>query len=258
MPNIYALGHRLNTSKIPMRLGRNVHRHVLTLAAATLISCHANAATSLLQNGGFETGNLNGWTVDNQAGGSGNWFVTPGNTTALNSDTVSAPATGLFHAVTDQTHPGAHALRQAFTVPNDAGYVELSFRLFVDNYGSNSPTASLDYALGMPNQHARVDLLTATAGPFETGSASVIGNFYLGSDSAAAPNPYGFYRFNISSLVAAGGMYQIRFADVGNQGVMHTGVDDVRIVAEIPEPATIGFFVAGLGLLLGFAAHRRA
>lgn len=212
------------------------------------------SAASLLTNGSFENGNFTGWSVATQ--GNGNWFVGTGNHPPLNaSDTVAGAADGVFFAVTDQTRPGSYALTQTFTVPADTTFVELSFHMFVDNYGSRSITPTLNPDAGMPNQYARVDLLTAGASAFDTTLTSIVANFYLGSDAGNTSNPYGYYRFNISSLVTPGSTYQLRFASVANQGILHQGLDAVTIIAEIPEPGSSLLFAAGLGLLFGARRH---
>jgi hypothetical protein len=222
------------------------------LAACLLLGGTSAAhAASLLENGSFGT---DGWSIATE--GSGNWFLTSGTSTPLTSDLVAGPANGGFYAVTDATGPGARALTQAFTVPSNTGHVELSFKMFVDSYGGRSITPTLAYNSGLPNQYARVDLLKADASPFDT-TGGVIANFYMGSDAGNTSNPYSNYKFNITSLVSPGGSYQIRFADVANQGLMHQGVDAVRIVAEIPEPASYLFFAVGLGLLAGLRRQSR-
>lgn len=212
-------------------------------------------AASLLTNGGFETGDFSGWSVTTQ--GNGNWFVNTGNLSPLNTDPVAGVAAGVFYAVTDQTRPGAYSLTQTFTVPQTTAYVELSFQMFVDNYASRSITPTLSPDAGMPNQYARVDLLTVGASADTTLATSIVATFYAGSDAGNASNPYGYYRFNLSSLVTPGETYQLRFATVANQGILHQGVDAVTIIAEIPEPGSNLLFATGLGLLLGVRRHLR-
>jgi hypothetical protein len=218
-------------------------------------------AASLLANGGFETGDFTGWSVATQ--GVGNWFVATGTQSPLNTSLpVAGAAEGLYFAITDQTRPGSYALTQAFTVPANAGFVQLSFQMFVDNFGAagfGSSTAPYPLTFNntaLPNQHARVDLLTASASAFDTAASSIVANFYLGSDAGGNPHPYGYYQFNVTALVTPGSTYQIRFADVAGQTILHQGVDAVSIIAEIPEPDSSILFTAGLGLLLGLRLRR--
>jgi uncharacterized protein (TIGR03437 family) len=88
--------------------------------------------------------------------------------------------------------------------------------------------AGLDYT-AVPNEHGRVDILTAGATAFDTG-AGVLRNLYLGVDAGGNPHVYTSYTFDITSTVGgAGGTFQLRFAEADNQGNFNMGVDDVSI-----------------------------
>jgi len=211
------------------------------------------APTELITNGGFEAGVFTGWTVTDQAGGSGSWFVdTLGTTTPLSVfSTLAAGGAGTFYAVSDQGGPGTHSLIQPFTVPWPALSATLSFDMFVNDQSGVGPfinPAGLDYT-ATPNQHARVDILTTAAGAFDTG-AGVLANYYLGID--AGPNPHAFthYVLDITGIVGAGGTFQLRFAEVDNQLFFNQGVDNVSILVEaIPAPGAILLGGIGVGVV---------
>src|SRR5207302_9584443 len=106
-------------------------------------------------------------------------------------------------------------------------------------------------------QHARVDILTAGASAFTT-SAGVLQNFYLGTDAGANPHAYTSWSFDITSLVGAGGTFQLRFGEVDNQLFLNMGIDNVSIVsnpAGVPEP--VSFALAALGVI-GLVTFRRS
>lgn len=238
-------------------------------------------AAALIVNGGFETGNFADWTVADQlgstdyAGGStalGGYFVqdnsgaTPVSTPLLGfSPNTIGPASGNYFALSDSTAPGTHALIQSFVVPTGVDSVVLSFDMFVYDWSGLGPVGTdLDFS-GGPNQHARVDLLTASAGAFDTGAAAVVSNLYSGVDpesTLSQPPVFRHYDFDLTSLVTPGGTYQLRFAEVDNQFVLNQGVDNVGLAVTyaVPEPATATLFLSALAALLvpGRLRSRRA
>jgi hypothetical protein len=127
----------------------------------------------------------------------------------------------------------------------------LSFQMFANDYdgGPIIDPIGLDHT-GPPNQHARVDILSSAALPFETGDG-VLANYFLGVDPGTDPNPYTTYTFNITALVGGGGTYNLRFAQVDNQNFLNLGVDNVSInYTPIPEPSGLSFFLAGMASML--------
>src|SRR5205823_1023112 len=144
--------------------------------AAILAFGAVTARADLISNGGFEAG-FTGWTVANQPGGSGSWFVQSGTSSPTSGFPVPAPPGGTNAAMTDQGGPGAHALIQSFTVPTGSPIVMLTFDWFVGNRpGSFFSPNSLDFTV-TPNQQARVDILTSGAGAFDLGG-SVVDNVF--------------------------------------------------------------------------------
>src|SRR5262245_12116117 len=229
----------------------------LLLASAV---CHLFAIAALadsierITNGNFETGTFAGWTVVNQTGSSAgsNWFIdTPGTTTPV-SDMPTSSAGGLphgaFYAVTDQGGPGSHSLLQTFTVLPFASSLILSFDMFNNNWDGGPFGTSQDFNI-VPNQHARVDILTGGAGPFDTG-AGVVGNFFLGGTPVVtSPNPFTHFSFDVTSLLSSGGTFQLRFAEVDNQFFFNMGVDNVSIQetqeSVVPEPGSFILLLSG-------------
>jgi hypothetical protein len=223
----------------------------------SLSSACLTYGSQLVTNGGFETGSLAGWTATLQAGSAGNLFALGGSMMPLSGMSTVGPASGSFYAVSDQSAPGTFALIQPFTVSGPVSDVVLSFSLFANSYGGVFVNpAGLDWTVPAANQFARVDILSAGASPFDTGSG-VLMNFYLGADSGPNPHPYTNYSFDITSLVGAGGTFQLRFAEVNNIDVFNLGVDNVSIVTTVggvPEPSSI--VLAAMGIVGLFLARR--
>jgi hypothetical protein len=242
------------------------------------------AAQELLTNGGFETGTLAGWSAVNRPPGAQYDPNTPASGSFVIDDNADAltplsglstlgPRTGAFYALSDATAQGTHVLLQSFTVPLTATSVLLSFDMYVYDWfgaGAAIDPSGLDHTsggTGAPNQHARVDLLTAGAGTFDTGAGSVLANFYLGVDPESAQNPpqaavYRPYAFDLTPFVVPGLAYQLRFGEVDNQFVINQAVDNVSVRAapvaagEVPEPGTAALLLAS-GLPLAAVRLRR-
>jgi hypothetical protein len=214
----------------------------------------AGAAIEAITNGGFETGDLSGWVLVDA--GSGSIAVQSGIFPPNGVFSTVGPSSGDFYAVSYQDGPGTHAILQSFTIA-PGSTATLSFDLFVQTAALEAINpAGLDHN-AFPNQHARVDILSSGASPFDTG-AGVLGNFYLGIDGVAT-QPYTSYSFDISSLVGAGGTFQLRFAQSDNQGNFNMGVDNASIMADssvVPEPATL-FVWSGLGLAAAYSYYAK-
>src|SRR5438093_9283 len=93
----------------------NFRNFALATAAVMALATGARA-TELITNGSFETGDLSGWSVVDQAGGSGSWYIA-GNGTGSPLNGFATPTLaggGSFNAQTDQGGPGSHQLMQSF------------------------------------------------------------------------------------------------------------------------------------------------
>jgi hypothetical protein len=223
------------------------------LAAAFALSFSGARADELIVNGGFETGDFTGWSTAN--GGSGAWFVTSGNSAPDSGEPTVGPASGNYYAVTGQGGPGSHSLWQDFTV--GAGQtVNVSFDMFDNDFSDAGPlggNGNLNYSDGA-NQHVEVDILDSTG-------STILDNLFYGSTPAAGPNPYQAYSFNISSAVAAGGTYELRFAEVDNQFFNSMGVDNVSVTdsaSSVPDAtSTLMCLGAALPVLAGLRRRFR-
>ncbi len=205
------------------------------LACLLVLTWAAPISAATIVNGGFETGNFAGWTVVNQAGGSGNWFVYSGTTSPLSAFTIPAPPQGTYAAASDQFGPGSHVLYQDVALEPGMTH-SLSFMLYYDNRnGAFHTPASLSYTV-VPNQQYRVDIVRPTASPFSVAAADVLASVFrtdVGDPASMAPTTV-----TADLTPFAGTTVRIRFAEVDNQFFFQAGVDAVNIQsADIDCPA---------------------
>jgi hypothetical protein len=247
--------------------------HLRTVLAAALVgvlhTVAAAHAAELVTNGGFEadggeTWDPTGWQAFAD-GLVGSIVATDANVSPISGYATAGADQGAHYALIDAALPSASALVQRFVAPT-LTQATLSFSLFGNDQGDGVPyvdTTGLDASTGgadRPNQHMRVDILSAGASAFDTG-AGVLRSFYVGGPNGRgygdSPNAWNHFSFDVTDLLAAGGTFQLRFANVANQAAFQTGVDAVSLsVTAVPEPGTWALTFAGLGLL-GLAARRR-
>lgn len=226
----------------------------LALTATTVVTSFSllqsspAQAANLITNGDFETG-LSGWTVVNEAGGSGSWYSQSGTGSPTNSFPVSAPSSGTFAAMTDQVGPGSHILYQDISLAAGSANT-LTFSYYVNNTAAFSQPNSLSYNPSTPNQQFRVDVLDATSSNFfGTSTDGVLANIFQ-----AATNTTSYQTLNFDLTPFAGSTIRLAFREVDNRAFFNTGIDNVIIDSTastaVPEPFTIiGTIIGGTAAL---------
>lgn len=241
------------------------HRGVVAFAAllsALAVQTASAASMELITNGSFEDGggSFAGWTVLDQADGSGSWFVQTGTASPLNLFGVPAPPEGSFAAMTDQFGPGSHVLYQDFVVPVGVTAATLSFERFIQNFpGTFTTPDTLDYTV-FPNQQARVDIMTTAADPFSVAGGDVLLNVFQTSVGDDPVSGYTVQSNDLGAFLAAHGgeTLRLRFAEVDNSGNFNMGVDSVSLTVTTGVPEPSAFVLLGLGVAsLGVVARRR-
>jgi hypothetical protein len=217
-----------------MPLHRMVRRAAL-LGVLMLLAVTGPSSAATIANGGFETGNFSGWTVVNQSGGSGDWFVYTGTSSPLSGFPIAAPPEGTFAAVTDQFGPGSHVLHQDVVLESGFSHA-LSFIVYYENRaGSFAAPPTLDFNV-FPNQQYRIDVLRATADPFSTDPSDVLANVFQTREGDPLSLPPTTITFDLTPF--AGMTVRIRFAGVENLFFFNASVDDVRIQSVRLLPTT--------------------
>ena len=214
-----------------------------TAAILALFFAPGLASAELIVNGGFESG-LSGWTRLDQLGSDGTFFLQSGTTSPVNGDPVPAPPGGLNAAMTDSQAGGSHVLYQDFIVP--AGLPEgiLKFDLFLGNRAGTfvTPTsAGLDWTTPALNQQVRVDILRGGTDPFSVSSADVLFNAYQSKPGDLAVSGYKTITVGLNNIFVGqvGQTMRLRFAEVDNLAPLQMGVDNVSLIAVVPEPSSL-------------------
>ncbi len=234
----------------------------LFLALALALSffyTSAHAQLELVENGSFETGDFDGWTVVQEVGSAGDWFVYSGNLSPLGGAPILLPPVGEFAATTDQVEPSSQVLFQDIEVP--AGFTdECSVIVYYENGPGefvNGPDLSF---VGNPNQQARIDIMDPSAGDFDVGAGVLLNIFQT---EPGDPSSLGYTTIGFDLTQFAGTTVRFRAAEVDNMGNFEFSIDDVRCgdrVATIPTLGEWGMIamagVLGLAGLI-FASRRR-
>ena len=233
------------------------------MAALLLSLCASATGAELVTNGTFEangglgTSTFSGWTVTDQATGSGSWFAQSGTTVPLSPTTVAAPPQGAFAAMSGQTGGGSHILSQNITIPAGVS-AKFSAQVYVNNAaGAFSTPATLDFTVN-PNQQFRIDVMT-TASPLTDMGAGILFNVY--QTKVGDPLVSGYQTVTADLSAFAGQTVRLRFAEVDNQLYLSAGVDVVSIQTGSTAVPTLSqyalFALAALLLGLGIVAARR-
>lgn len=238
---------------------------MLLLAALTgVFSTPAQAG--LISNGGFESG-FAGWTIADQLGSDGTFFVQTGTSSPVNGFPVPAPPEGSNAAMTDAGAGGSHVLYQDFVVPISVGSASVGFSLFVNNGAIDLDTGhalffspgNLDWAATSTpgslnlNQQARVDILSTSADVF---GVSVLQNLFQTNPGDPLVSGYDPFLIDITALLQAhpGETLRLRFAETDNVSFLNLGVDDVNL--SIPEPSSLIMSFGGLAGLVWLRRRR--
>jgi len=200
-------------------------------ALATASAAPAAMAGELVVNGGLETNGgvgssvFDGWTTAVQPGSLGGFRVQGGTVSPTAHLAVQAPPQGVAAAMSDQQGPSSQVLYQDVALP--AGRpAKLSLRLFVLNQSDDfAAPSTLDYTT-VPNQQARVDVMSPAAPVFDLG-AGVLQNVFRTQPGDPALQNYSTVTADLSAF--AGQTVRLRFAEVDNLHGLNLGVDRVSI-----------------------------
>jgi hypothetical protein len=222
------------------------------LVGVLLVSQPALAAT--VTNGGFETGDLTGWTATQQTDSAGTWTVTTGTSSPISQKTIPAAPCDTHQSVYDESEVSSAVMSQDLTVP--AGDTStLTFTHWYVNYASTGEVAgpsvahpavatpiwgspdTLDYTFDGTNQQYRVDIMKTSADPFSVAAADILKTvFQTEPGDPGSLDPTGV---SVDLSAFAGQTVRLRFAAVDNEDYLNVGVDCVALTSTpIPTSTT--------------------
>jgi hypothetical protein len=211
----------------------SLRRRVLAfgLVTAALFAAPGLANAAVVNNGGFETGDFSGWTVDNSPDPfSGDWFVYSGTSSPGSGSPLAPPPEGTHAAVTDQEAPGRHILYQDITVPSGGPQYLTLFVYYNVDADLVSPD-SLDPSGPFDNEQYRIDVIKPTAPLDSLAPADILATVFRtqsGDPSVLAPVK------KVADLTSLTGQsVRLRFAEVDNLGVFNASTDAVSVDSDL-------------------------
>ena len=239
-----------------MNIYAKISVFLFSLFALAAVSIPASAQPVIV-NGGFETGNFNGWTVIQLPGSGGDWYVYQGNELLP----LAPPPSGQYAASTDQSDPSSQILYQDIFVPGGSSVCSVIVYYTTEAEFVIGP--GLEFSAGEENQQARIDIITTDADPF-TVSGGVLENLFQTLPGDPGTLGYTTLEFDLSPY--AGTTVRFRAAEVDNQGNFYFAIDDLEceggtVVTGIPTLGEWGLMamagVLGIAGLL-YARRKRA
>jgi hypothetical protein len=197
---------------------------IIVLVIAVALLTLPMIAQANVTNGGFETGDLTGWTVVDE--GPGVWMAFSGTMPPGSLATIPAPPEGTYAAISDQSGASRHVLYQDIAVQPGGTTTLHMFVYYVNLAGSNINNGDLEYA-GAPNQHYRIDIMSPGASLWSTAGGDVLANVFITAPAdplSLSPTPV---TFDLTPW--AGQTVRLRAAEVDNQDNFNAGIDDVSV-----------------------------
>lgn len=247
---------------------------VFAVVLTLFFAVSSSKAQELVENGGFETGDLTGWTQQT-FNGAGSWSIY----SVVGPPDYPPPPQGTYSVVTSQSDPDSNILYQDIELPDNAniscsvivyymnrfveippptdlgftasGASDISTKEFIDGSGLSIQNG--------PNQQYRIDIMNPDAPAYDTGEGVLMNIFQT---KPGDPDELGYTTLNFDLTPYAGTTVRFRAAVVVTEAQLHGSIDDLSCVAEaineVPTLSEWGLIaMAGVLGIVGFMAARR-
>jgi hypothetical protein len=204
---------------------------IAAVAFAAFGAAFAGAAKQKPKNGGFESGNLNGWQVEDlNTGPDETWYVYSGSVLpdlGFGDDLdFFAPPQGTFAAVTRQGAPGTRILHRVLKLKKNKKHT-LKMRVYYDNQAGEFESPDTLDSTGEDNQQYRVDVMKKGA-PLDSVDGQDVLKRVFGTEPGDPPTQEP-KKVSVKLTKFAGKKVRLRFAEVDNLDYFHAAVDAVKL-----------------------------
>ena len=226
-----------------MTVRQSILAMIALVLAGWLGTGAARAVTvDLISNGGFETGNLSGWSTTSN--GRGEHFDT---VRGSNGFFGQRAMNGRYDVQYDPRYAGVSTLTQFFTVPDAVVNATLNFTQKIDLYGY----------FNVPRQQFKASIVNSVGAVISQVYSTAQSGLQLGDGQASTLS------FDLTSLMQAnaGSVLGVQFSLEAQTYSMSATLDDIAMMVEtpavVPLPPTIWMMLAALGLFVLIGWRKR-
>lgn len=226
-------------------------RRTLILTAVVAVGAFTALAVAAPRNGGFESNNFKGWKTKSSSNESGRWYVYKRGETEEEvrgglpirqgipkpGGRLQRPPEGRFAAIVLQGSPGARFLHRDLKLKANRE-IKLSMKVFYENSTNRFHTPN-NFRFGggiappragmgpEPNQQYRIDILKASAPLKSLKAKHLLEELFITRKNAKSKRKPFTVKADLSRY--AGRKVTLRLVEVDNQGILHAGVDAVKL-----------------------------
>jgi hypothetical protein len=196
----------------------------------------SGAAAATVVNGDFESGSLDGWSV-NRVTGSGDWFAYEGTDPPIGGKDLTAPVyappQGDYAAITDEYNPDTLILSQDIALRPEYDHRLSLFAYYTSLDPIVVPTPdTLAVDSGLANQQYRIDVMRPDAPLESIAPGDVLRTVFRTQVGDPKDMPPALLATNLNAF--AGQTVRLRIAVAATEETFNAGVDAVAVASAPP------------------------